>query len=135
MIHIHDDATDDLLGIKEDCSEDFFKLLAFLEQLKNDSTLMDGLLDHGFGEDKEQTVSVKKWFSILHTERFPVWRLRAWELEAEGLKYRIIYLYYWPNKEFIILAIVHRGNLDYDDIKHPIRQRIIQRIQSEYSDC
>ncbi|MEY3881518.1 MAG: hypothetical protein RIQ94_2314 [Pseudomonadota bacterium] len=132
MIHIHDDATEDLKKILHANRDDAIKLLAFIEQLKADSNLIKKLLEHGFGDDKSELISVKKWLSVHKIERQPVWRLRAWNLEQQGLKYRLIYLFNWHDKSHYIMAIIHRGDFDYDDPNDPIRKRITQRIRTEF---
>ena len=135
MIQVHNDATQDLINIKKIDNNGFMRLLAFIEQLRSDNRLISKLLDHGYGNDRDGPVSVKKWLSIQKFERQPVWRLRAWDLEKQGLKYRIIYLYYWRDQEYIILAIVHRNNLNYDKINDPTRQRVTECIRREFPDC
>jgi hypothetical protein len=132
MIHVHDDATNDLKSILQTNRDDFNKLVAFIEQLKVDANLIEKLLEHGFGDDKSEPISVKKWLSIQKIECKPVWRLRAWNLEDKGLAYRLLYIYDWHDKNYHIMAIVHRGNLNYDDKNDPIRKRITQRIATEF---
>jgi len=132
MVRVHSDATSDLLGIKTVDPTSFYRLVAFIEQLKCDSRLIANLLDHGFGDDKNEPISVKKWINIHNVERLPVWRMRAWNLEKQGLMYRLIYCYHWPDKSYNIMAIVHRGKLNYDDPNDPIRKRVTTRVKEEF---
>jgi hypothetical protein len=67
--------------------------------------------------------------------RKPVYRLRAWDLERQGLRYRLIYIYRWKDQSFNILAVVARAELDYDNPEHPIRQRILATIRHDFADA
>jgi hypothetical protein len=114
--------------------DDFYKLVVFIEQLKADKHLTNGLLENGYGSNWNEPISVKKWISTLKIERILLWRLRSMELEKHGLKYRFIYFYHYPTKKYIILAIVRRDEFDYDDTNNETRKRIINTIKSEFSD-
>lgn len=132
MIEVHNDATDDLYNVQKTNPDDFFKLVAFIQQLKADKHLTSKLLENGYGSDWSEPISVKKWISTSKIERIPLWRLRSMELERHGLKYRFIYFYHYPTKKYIIMAIVHRDEFDYDDTSNEIRKRIIRKITSEF---
>jgi len=133
VIRVHNDAVEDLRTIKATDPVAAGRLVALIQQLKADPGLKDKLLDQGFGDDRKEPISVKKWHSVyVKVERQPVWRLKSWELERDGLKYRLIYLYYWRDQSYNILAIVPRGEINYDDPSHPIRKRITGRIRSEF---
>lgn len=133
MIEVHNDATDDLRGIQKANPDDFVKLVVFVQQIKADKHLTSKLLENGYGSDWSEQISVKKWISISKIERIPLWRLRSMELEKHGLKYRFIYFYYYPTRKYIIMAIVRRDEFDYDDTTNEIRKRIINTINSEFS--
>lgn len=132
MIEVHNDATDDLLGIKKSNVDDFYKLVAFIQQIKTDKHLTSKLLENGYGSDWSEPISVKKWISTSKIEHIPLWRLRSMELEKHRLKYRFIYFYHYPTKKYIIMAIVRRDEFDYDDTNNEIRKRIISTINSEF---
>lgn len=134
MIDVHNDATDDLLGIQKANPDDFYKLVVFIQQLKADKQLTNKLLENGYGSNWNAPISVKKWISTSKIERILLWRLRSMELEKRGLKYRFIYFYYYPTKKYIILAIVLRDEFDYDDTNNETRKRIIATINREFSD-
>lgn len=133
MLQVHQDAVADLRGIRAKNALAAAKLVALLEQLRCDEGLRDRLLDHGYGDDRRTVISVSKWQSVqTKVERLPVWRLKSWQLERQRLKYRVIYLYNWQDRRFIILAIVPREGIDYDDPNHPIRKRVVHRIRTEF---
>lgn len=104
-------------------------MLAVIEQLQADPALKDKLLEHDFGAGASQGVSVMKWLDVKNVDRVPLWRLKSWDLEKEGLKYRFIYFYYWRNQTFNVLAVVPRNELNYDDPEHPIRKRVIATVK------
>lgn len=54
-------------------------------------------------------------------------------MENLGLKYRVIYLYLPKQTRFVVMAVVHRDNFDYDDTEHPIRKRIEASIARIYA--
>lgn len=133
MLCIHEDAVSDLRSIRNNDAPAFGPLVALMEQLRNDKALADKLLEHDFGANRKGTVGVKQWRSVYQVvERLPVWRLRAWELEAQGLAYRVFYIYNWRQKSFHVLAIVPRNGFDYDDPQNPIRRRIAACIRREF---
>ncbi|OAI18273.1 MULTISPECIES: hypothetical protein [Methylomonas] len=132
MIEVHDDAVDDIEGISQINMSDSLKLVSFIEQLCTDQRLIAKLLENGFGENRQGPISVKKWGSVHKLEHLPVWRLRAWDLEKQGLNYRLIYFFNWMDRNYYIMAVVHRSDLDYDDKYNEIRIRVTKRIQNEF---
>jgi hypothetical protein len=132
LIRIHNDATSDLESIKTIDPLGFNRLVALIQQLKVDSLLISKLLDHDFGHDGSKDISVSKWLNVYKIERLPIWRLKFWDLEDEGLKYRIIYCYNYPDKSHNVMAIVPRGELNYDDPNNPIRKRIISSVKKHF---
>lgn len=132
MIEVHNDATADLKQIAAVDSVAFNALIAFIQQLKIDPALGGKLLDHGYGQDGCAVMSVMKWHSIHNHERQPVWRVKVLDLEKQGLRYRIIYFYYWRDKTYYIMAVVPRQEIDYDDREQPLRQRVLRRIRTEF---
>lgn len=132
MIRIHDDAASDLAAIRLVDRRAFGRLTALLEQLRSDPRWLQRLLDHGYGEDRSGSVGVKKWGSAWRANA-PLWRLRAWELESDGIAYRLIYVYYWRDKTINVLAVVRRDkSFDYDDPTNPLRSRILGRCRSDF---
>lgn len=79
-----------------------------------------------------EVMSISKWIGVQRVERMPLWRLKFWDLEDQGLKYRLIYIYNWPDRSYHLMAVVARGNLDYDDPNDPIRQRVVRRCRAEF---
>lgn len=132
LIRVHNDATGDLGRIRVVDQVAFSRLVAFIQQLKADPALISKLLDHGFGDGRNEAISVMKWIGVQKQERLPVWRVKSWDLERQGLRYRLIYCYNWPDQSYNIMAVVSRDELNYDDPAHPIRQRVTKRVREEF---
>ena len=135
MIHVHEDAVADLREVQRLRPKVFGRLMALIEQLRADFELSGKLLEHNFGSGQDEDISVSIWHNITRVERVQVWRLKAWDLEQRGMRYRLIYLYRWRDQSYTILAVVPRGRIDYDDPNHPLRQRISRRIRTEFCDA
>jgi hypothetical protein len=132
MLDVHSDATCDLREIAASDRQAAGRLASLLVQLRTDKALRDKLLEHNYGAGQSTGIHVSQWFDFSRVGRKPVWRVKSWDLERQGLKYRIIYIFDWKSQDHVILAVVPRGELDYDDPSHPIRRRVAQRIRSEY---
>lgn len=130
-LSFHTDVRADLESIKEVDIEVHAKLAALLRQLQADAKLAEKLLDHGFGADGAEDVSVSKWLNEWKTGK-NLWRLKFWDLENFGLRYRVIYVYLPKQARFVVMAIVARGSFDYDNENHPIRQRIAASLKRTY---
>lgn len=100
------------------------KIVALLEQLNTNQELLGYLLEHNHGEPDKDLFNVSKWQAYWQNG-YDLWRLKLFDLENVGLRYRIIYAYALENgiQTFYILAIVHR-DFDYDPI-HEITKRLI----------
>ena len=57
-----------------------------------------------------------------------LWRLKMWDLEKKGLRYRIIHAFIPSKQHYHVLAIAPR-EFDYD-ADHPISQRILHAYQA-----
>lgn len=56
-----------------------------------------------------------------------LWRLKVWDLEDKGLRYRIVYAFMPRDRHYHVLAIAPR-EFDYDD-NHLLSQRIFRAYQ------
>ncbi|TPQ24918.1 hypothetical protein C2U68_17220 [Methylomonas koyamae] len=131
MIELHNDASQDIRSLLKENKAHALKLVAFINQLKADPSLQAHLLDHGFGADRNGTISISKWITMRKTANIPAWRMRAWSLEKQGLNYRIIYVYSWLDKNYYIMAVIKREDIDYDDPTHPIQLRIKNSVSRD----
>jgi len=110
------------------------KLAALLQQLKADPKLHEALLTKDVGSIPAKPVSAKQWGSVQRVEHLPIWRLRAWELERNGLAYRLFYVYDYKRRTFAVIGITPRDGFEYDDTQHPLRIRMVKCIRRDYPD-
>jgi hypothetical protein len=125
-LYVHDDAKADLLALREREPEAAGRILALLEQLEGDADLLDRLTQHDFGAYHSEDFHVSKWQDQWRKGR-DLWRLKVWDLEDKGLRYRIVYAFQPRKHHYHILAIAPR-EFDYDE-NHPISRRILKTYQ------
>lgn len=111
-LQIHRDAQADLRALLGSDESAAGQIVAFLEELRGDQTLLDSLSIRGY-EDERITV---KWVDKLQHKRWNVWRLTVCDLRPpeKKLPYRILYAFDGPSRVYHILAVKHRS-FDYDD--------------------
>ncbi len=130
MIKVHNDATNDLKSIKNINKDLFSRILTLIQQLKNDEKLIKILLEHK--SDKEEKISVQELVRVKKQENLIIRRLKFHELEKDGIKYRIIYYFDWKIKDYYIMAIINRDDLDYDNPNDTTICRVINAIKREF---
>lgn len=54
-----------------------------------------------------------------------LWRMKVRGLEVQSLRYRLIYAYIPGKQRYLLLAIAHRNDIDYDDPSNALHQRIL----------
>ena len=125
-VEIHDDAERDLDELRPYHPALVNRILITLQEIQDDPRLLDALLIHEFGErdGDEESIGVKKWLEHWKANR-DLWRLKLWQLEDAGLKYRIVYAYMPDERTFYVLAIRKREDIDYDDHENELTRRII----------
>lgn len=126
-LFIHDDAKSDLESIWEKHPEAAARIVALLQELKGNHDLLDRLTQHDFAPPSRSQFHVSKWFELWN-QGMDLWRLKIWDLEKQGLRYRIIYAFIPSNQQYHILGILPR-EFDYDT-SEPIAQRIIRAYQA-----
>ena len=125
-LFVHDDAKADLLALRDSDPQAAGGILALLEQLEGDPDLLDRLTQHDYGAYGPADFHVSKWQSQWQKGR-NLWRLKVWDLEEKGLRYRIVYAFEPRKQHYHVLAIAPR-EFDYDE-KHPISQRILRAYE------
>ncbi|WP_027967296.1 hypothetical protein [Halomonas halocynthiae] len=131
QLFIHIDAQQDLEDLWEHDEDAAAYIEAMLEEIKGDQRLLDDLLIHDLGKYKlpGQQYSVSKWLRLWNRGK-DLWRLKAWELEDSGKKWRVVYAYIPSQAAHYVLAIAPREfNYDTD---HPISQRILAAYDDIY---
>ncbi len=125
-LFLHNDAVSDLRDLKIIQPEAAARILALLQELKGNPDLLDRLTQHGYGSRNCSDFNVSKWLAHWKRGR-DLWRLKVWDLEDKGLRYRIIYAFVPQKKHHYILAIAPR-EFNYDT-NHPISRRIIRAYE------
>lgn len=131
-LEVHNDATADLRAIGAVDPAGAAQLVALLLELRTNPTLHTSLLTKDVGSPPARPLSAKRWGSVNTVERLPIWRLRAWELERNGLHYRLFYVFDYKRQMFAVIAITRRDLFDYDDTQHPLRIRMVRCIRTDY---
>lgn len=137
-LEVHGNATASLREIRKVNLPEFLRLLEFLRQLKADEYLLSKMIENDFDVDENGRSRVRKWWSVWRTEKVPLWRLRAFDLEKDGINYRFLYIYYWKDRTYHLLDVVHKSRLtdkDYDDRNNAIRKRLIAIVRNEFADA
>ena len=125
-LFIHDDATQDLRALRQTEPQAAGRILALLEQISGDQSLLERLTDHDFGARSSAEFHVSKWQSQWR-QGHDLWRLKVWDLEQAGVRYRIVYAYMPAKQNYHVLAIAPR-EFDYDE-NHPIGKRVLRAYQ------
>ncbi len=120
---IHKDAEQDLDELAKSKPKLAMRLVALLAEIGADARLLDLLTVHGFGSNEREPFDVSKWQAHWKDGK-DLWRLKFWELEHQGLPYRVIYALKRGTGDHHVLAIVSR-DFDYDP-NHPASRRILQ---------
>ena len=89
---VHDDAVADLEALWESEPRAAARIVALLEELDGNKDLLDRLTQHHYGVRSRADFNVSKWLEHWNRGR-DLWRLKIWDLEDKGLKYRIIYAF------------------------------------------
>jgi len=128
VLGLHPDAISDLEEIRRCAGNSVAAdIVVALEELETDPNLQANLLDKGFGTDARghptANYGVKTWARLWQGGR-DIWRLRCFALERRGPNYRVIYAYLRTQQEFLVLAIVPKDSIDYDDPNDALARRI-----------
>ena len=120
------DAEQDLQALKMSRPKLWGRLMALLEEVAADARLIDMLTVHGFGLDEREPIDVSRWQEYWRAGK-DIWRLKFWELEHQGLPYRVIYALKRGTGEHHVLAVASR-DFNYDP-NHPTTRRILQAYE------
>jgi len=126
-LFVHDDASADLEALWESEPKAAARITVLLEELAGNPDLLDRLTQHDYGARHSADFHVSKWLEHWNKGR-DLWRLKVWDLEDQGLLYRLIYAFIPGKQHYHILAIAPR-EFNYDT-NHPISRRI-QRAYEE----
>ncbi len=119
----HSDAEQDLDDLAASQPKLAARLVVLLAEVAADAELMSMLTAHGFGSDEREPFDVSRWQAHWRQGK-DLWRLKFWELEHQGLPYRVIYALKRGTGDHYVLAVVSR-DFNYD-LNHPTTRRILQ---------
>lgn len=95
--------------------------------MRRHQDLLDRLTQHDFGAYGTAEVHVSKWQEQWRKGN-DLWRLKVWDLEDKGLRYRVIYAFIPRKRHYHVLAFAPRS-FNYDS-SHPLTQRILGAYQA-----
>lgn len=101
------------------------QIVALLQELQGDPDLLDRLTQHDYGAHKSARFHVSQWFGEQRRGR-NLWRLKSWDLQKQGLHYRVIYAFEPKLKRINILAVAPR------DFNYDKNHKLTKRIQDTY---
>lgn len=123
-LFIHDSAQADLEKLWSSAPTVAARITVLLEECQGSQDLLDRLTQQGFGANRSTAdFHVSQWFDQQQKNR-NLWRLKAWDLENQGLRYRVVYAFIAQKHTYHVLAVAPR-EFDYDE-RHQLTQRIIR---------
>ena len=122
----HRDAKSDLFQLAQSVPKLAARLTALMQEIRSDTELLEMLTLHNFGSDERELFHVSHWEEHWHKGK-DIWRLKFWELENQGIPYRVIYALKRGTGDHYVLAVAHR-DFNYDP-NHPTTQRILRAYE------
>lgn len=125
---VHGDAKVDLRSLLAQKVPDARRIIALLEELRNDPSLLDRLNEHGAGErDAALGFTVSRWQSQWQRNN-NLWRLKVRTDEWHFSIYRVVYAFDPRCRRYYVLGVVHR-DFNYDE-SDPRSHRILAAYQT-----
>jgi hypothetical protein len=121
-LYIHDDAKADLAGLLRRVPRTAGRIVSVLKELAEDQDLLDRLTQHDFGKLPPADFHVSRWVEQWNKGR-NLWRIKVWDLEDRGIKYRIVYASVPNRRQYHVLGVVPRS-FNYEE-DHPLTRRIL----------
>ena len=110
-IDVHDSAVADLERISKTHPDVVAAVLATLELLEADPRVLDKLTNRGNNQVGSARFNVVPWIEA-RAKKGDLWRMRI--LDSPATVYRLVYGYYWPNKQLCVLGVFSKDEFDYD---------------------
>jgi hypothetical protein len=96
------------------------RIRAILQEVNGSQRLLGALTSRDFGLAKDEKFHVSAWQAQQKQGR-NLWRMKVWDLEAQHLRYRIVYALDPRNSCHYVLAVLER-EFDYDDTHPRVRE-------------
>jgi len=125
-LFVHDDAETDLEDLWSNDHVAAARITVLLEECQGNQDLLDRLTQHKFGADRSADIDVSMW-QEQQQKRRNLWRVKIWDLENKGLRYRIVYAFIPQKHTYHVLAVAPR-EFNYDE-SHPLTQRILRAYE------
>jgi hypothetical protein len=100
---------------------------ALLQEAKHSQTVLDSLSVKNFGSHGNEPYNVDQWVAQQRQGR-NLWRLKIWELEHLGIRYRIVYALDPRVSRYFVLGVFDR-DFNYDE-SDPRTKRVIVSYDS-----
>ena len=126
-LYIHNDAEEDLERLWASEPDAASRIGVLLEELEGNSKLLDRLTQQDFGAYGLEDFHVTKWQEQQRKGR-NLWRVKIWDLEKMGIRYRIVYAFIARQQDYSVLGIVPR-EFNYD-ASHELTRRIIAAYEN-----
>lgn len=126
-LFIHNDAEDDLERLWDSEPVAAAQVAALLEELEGNTDLLDRLTQQDFGAYGLEDFHVSEWKEQQRKGR-NLWRLKIWDLEDKGIRYRIVYAFMTRQQDYSVLGIVPR-DFNYD-ASHELTRRIVAAYEN-----
>ncbi|MGD9878554.1 MAG: hypothetical protein AB7U95_00310 [Reyranella sp.] len=108
------------IGRSDPDTEDL--ILTLLQEANGSQTILESLTVKDFGLARDQAYHVDVWVAQQQQGR-NLWRLKIWDLEDLGIRYRIVYALDPRISRYFVLAVLPR-DFDYDE-RHPRVQQLL----------
>lgn len=125
-LFVHDDATTDLVAIRETDKQTAASILIQLQELKSNQDLMDRLTQHNYGADETADFHVSRFVEQWNQGK-NLWRLKYWNLGFETKHYRIVYAFIPSKHHYHVLGVLPRY-FNYN-ANHELTKRIINAYE------
>ena len=110
---LHTDAESDLELLWSNNEKAAAQITVRLERLKEDQKFLDALTIQNFGNRDDEPFHIDKWISQQRKGR-NLWRLKEWDLEKQGIRYRVVYALDPRISRYHVLGIIKR-DFNYED--------------------
>ncbi|MEW5891005.1 MAG: hypothetical protein AB1768_18645 [Pseudomonadota bacterium] len=127
QLFVHDDAEGDLERLWGEAPEAAARIAVLLEEVEGNPDLLDCLTQHDFGSYHSADFHVSRWVEQWKKGR-DLWRLKVWDLEDKGLRYRVVYAFVPGKLQYHVLGIVPR------DFNYDVGNELTRRILRTYED-
>jgi hypothetical protein len=121
-LDVHENAELDLDELWDSQPHAAAALDVTLDEICADADVIKHLTGRGDVKIGTQQLNIKGWVTARRRDS-NLARIRV--LDTPATRYRIVFGYYWRIHKIVILAIVHKDDLTYDNLNSKIAKRIL----------